>query len=337
MSDMLRRSGNAESSDLVEVIRQNPPSMAFQAGLSRDGAGGRAGGCGRNRRRLRSRVVALLARFDPDLPRAAVVRRWRQSSRALFRAPAAAPRHRRAGRAVSRGTRAVAAGGDHQRGGSGSAADARAPYAVGTRSSSGRIGGREGAEPSSTAAVSSGRRCAATPEPSPRLPSRRLPSSRSAPPSCATRSPLCWSSREMSRQPRRTASRSRPGMSPCRAAPTRASPLRSWVRRGAGGADGAGRRRTPPFERMPLVRAEQRPVRRHALRSGRTARLLSSRRVECSSTHYTLKVVDLPYVQKLELEYHFPAYTGLAPRRSKTAATSPSSRGPRFAFVLSRR
>ena len=30
---------------------------------------------------------------------------------------------------------------------------------------------------------------------------------------------------------------------------------------------------------------------------------------------YTLKVVDLPYVQKLELEYHFPAYTGLEPRK----------------------
>ena len=33
------------------------------------------------------------------------------------------------------------------------------------------------------------------------------------------------------------------------------------------------------------------------------------------SPTYTLKVVDLPYVQKLELEYHFPAYTGLAPRK----------------------
>ena len=30
---------------------------------------------------------------------------------------------------------------------------------------------------------------------------------------------------------------------------------------------------------------------------------------------YTLKVADMPYVQKLELEYHFPAYTGLAPRK----------------------
>ncbi len=30
---------------------------------------------------------------------------------------------------------------------------------------------------------------------------------------------------------------------------------------------------------------------------------------------YTLKVVELPYVQKLQLEYHFPAYTGLAPQK----------------------
>ena len=30
---------------------------------------------------------------------------------------------------------------------------------------------------------------------------------------------------------------------------------------------------------------------------------------------YTLKVVELPYVQHLELEYHFPAYTGLPPQK----------------------
>ena len=30
---------------------------------------------------------------------------------------------------------------------------------------------------------------------------------------------------------------------------------------------------------------------------------------------YSLKVADMPYVQKLELEYHFPAYTGLEPRK----------------------
>ncbi len=34
-----------------------------------------------------------------------------------------------------------------------------------------------------------------------------------------------------------------------------------------------------------------------------------------NSKHYNLKVVDLPYVQRLELEYHFPAYTGLAPQK----------------------
>src|SRR4029450_5099315 len=33
------------------------------------------------------------------------------------------------------------------------------------------------------------------------------------------------------------------------------------------------------------------------------------------SSIFTLKVADMPYVQKLELEYHFPAYTGLAPRK----------------------
>jgi len=33
------------------------------------------------------------------------------------------------------------------------------------------------------------------------------------------------------------------------------------------------------------------------------------------STTFTLKVVDLPYVQRLELEYRFPAYTGLPPQK----------------------
>jgi hypothetical protein len=30
---------------------------------------------------------------------------------------------------------------------------------------------------------------------------------------------------------------------------------------------------------------------------------------------FTLKVIDLPYVQRLELEYHYPEYTGLAPQK----------------------
>ncbi|MEN3340387.1 MAG: hypothetical protein V7647_4063, partial [Acidobacteriota bacterium] len=33
------------------------------------------------------------------------------------------------------------------------------------------------------------------------------------------------------------------------------------------------------------------------------------------SSNYTLKVVELPYVQHLELEYHFPPYTGLPPQK----------------------
>ena len=32
------------------------------------------------------------------------------------------------------------------------------------------------------------------------------------------------------------------------------------------------------------------------------------------SSTYTLDVIDVPYVERLELEYHFPAYTGLEPR-----------------------
>ena len=68
-----------------------------------------------------------------------------------------------------------------------------------------------------------------------------------------------------------------------------------------------------PFEKMPLVRAG----------NGYEAMLFDLATpldyfVEAGgvrSSTYTLKVVDLPYVQKLELEYHFPAYTGLAPRK----------------------
>ena len=33
------------------------------------------------------------------------------------------------------------------------------------------------------------------------------------------------------------------------------------------------------------------------------------------SPAFTLKVVELPYVKKLDLEYRFPAYTGLEPRK----------------------
>jgi hypothetical protein len=68
-----------------------------------------------------------------------------------------------------------------------------------------------------------------------------------------------------------------------------------------------------PFERTPLVRSGNKyeamlfdlatPIDYFVEAGG------------VKSSTYTLKIVDLPYVQKLELEYHFPAYTGLAPRK----------------------
>ncbi|MGE3844493.1 MAG: DUF4175 family protein, partial [Vicinamibacterales bacterium] len=42
---------------------------------------------------------------------------------------------------------------------------------------------------------------------------------------------------------------------------------------------------------------------------------------------FTVKVVELPYVRDLELEYHFPAYTGLAPRKVEHAGDIAVLRG----------
>ena len=73
-----------------------------------------------------------------------------------------------------------------------------------------------------------------------------------------------------------------------------------------------------PFERVPLVRSE------NSTEADKYEGMLFDLAgpidyfVEAEgvkSPTYTLKVVDLPYVQRLELELHFPAYTGLAPRR----------------------
>jgi hypothetical protein len=68
------------------------------------------------------------------------------------------------------------------------------------------------------------------------------------------------------------------------------------------------------FERVPMVRAESGGY------DGMLFDLASPMEyfVEAAgvrSTTYTLKVVELPYVQKLQLEYHFPAYTGLPPQK----------------------
>ena len=68
-----------------------------------------------------------------------------------------------------------------------------------------------------------------------------------------------------------------------------------------------------PFEKMPLVRAGNRYEAMLFDLATPLDYFVEAGGVR--STTYTLKVVDLPYVQKLELEYHFPAYTGLAPRK----------------------
>jgi hypothetical protein len=75
-------------------------------------------------------------------------------------------------------------------------------------------------------------------------------------------------------------------------------------------------RRTPTaaFESLPLVRNE----------SGQYEGMLFDVAVPLEyfveaegvrSSVFSLKVVDTPYVQRLELEYHFPAYTGLDPQK----------------------
>jgi hypothetical protein len=73
-----------------------------------------------------------------------------------------------------------------------------------------------------------------------------------------------------------------------------------------------------PFERLPLVRSE------NSTEGTKYEGMLFDLAgpidyfVEAAgvkSPTYTLKVVDLPYVQRLELELHFPAYTGLSPRK----------------------
>jgi hypothetical protein len=79
-------------------------------------------------------------------------------------------------------------------------------------------------------------------------------------------------------------------------------------------------RKTPdaPFERVPLVRSENSNEGNKYEGmlfdlGGAVDYFVEAEGVK--SPTYTLKVVDLPYVQRLELELHFPAYTGLAPRK----------------------
>src|SRR5580765_656423 len=69
-----------------------------------------------------------------------------------------------------------------------------------------------------------------------------------------------------------------------------------------------------PYERLPLLRGENGSFEGMLFDlAGPVEYYVEANAV--NSKHYNLKVVDLPYVQRLELEYHFPAYTGLAPQK----------------------
>jgi hypothetical protein len=46
-----------------------------------------------------------------------------------------------------------------------------------------------------------------------------------------------------------------------------------------------------------------------------------------TSTHHKLTVVDLPTVKQLDVEYHFPAYTNLPPRKEENGGDVAALRG----------
>ena len=69
-----------------------------------------------------------------------------------------------------------------------------------------------------------------------------------------------------------------------------------------------------PFERLPLVPMEASDVFEVLLFNLEETTDYFVEAVGVQSSTFTLEVIDLPYVERLELEYHFPAYTGLEPR-----------------------
>ena len=70
-----------------------------------------------------------------------------------------------------------------------------------------------------------------------------------------------------------------------------------------------------PFERLPLVPVDDDADRFEVLLFDldESARYFVES-IGVQSPTFTLEVIDLPYVERLELEYFFPAYTGLEPR-----------------------
>ena len=67
---------------------------------------------------------------------------------------------------------------------------------------------------------------------------------------------------------------------------------------------------TAAFERVPLIRGENDSYDGTLFDVAAPVDYFVEA-VGVRSPVYSLKVADMPYVQQLELEYHFPAYTGL--------------------------
>ena len=69
-----------------------------------------------------------------------------------------------------------------------------------------------------------------------------------------------------------------------------------------------------PFEQLPLIPVDDSDMFEAVLFDLQEATDYFIESVGVQSSTFTLDVIDLPYVERLELEYYFPAYTGLEPR-----------------------
>ena len=72
---------------------------------------------------------------------------------------------------------------------------------------------------------------------------------------------------------------------------------------------------TAPFERLPLVAGQKAATYEGMLFDLAAPIEYFVEAAGVRSPVFTIHVKDLPYVQRLELEYHFPAYTGLPPQK----------------------
>src|SRR6185503_1963011 len=87
------------------------------------------------------------------------------------------------------------------------------------------------------------------------------------------------------------------------------------------------------YEKLPLVRNEKGDFEGILFGvKGTTEYFVEAEGV--GSTHYTLKVVDVPYVDKLGLEYKFPAYTGLEPEKIEDGGDIAVLRGTEVKVII---